>query len=47
MNKKMLERRKKMFEEKMNDPEYLIPSYHISKKLKHKSYTEVEEFKRY
>lgn len=31
MNQKALEKRKKVFKEKMNDPEYLIPSYEKAK----------------
>jgi len=47
LSKKALENRKKKFDEKMQDPEYRLPSYAIEIKLKHKSYSEVEEFVRY
>ena len=47
MTKKALENRKKKFDEKMQDPAYREPSYSDYNKLKHKSYSEVEEFERY
>jgi hypothetical protein len=49
MNKKMLEKRKKDFEEKFKDPEYAKNSYqNVSpKNRKHGSYDDTEDFPRY
>jgi len=45
MKKKFLDRRKQLFEEKMNDPEYMKYSY--TNKKKFKSYNDAEDLKRY
>ena len=47
MNKASLETRKRKMTEKARDPDYFLPSYHVSKKLKHKSFNEAEDFTRY